>query len=69
MKDWGASPNLRHSILIVTDEHHVLDMAVKMSDNGFKKKNREKRIIFVEYGVAKHRLVALMSKTVPKTTG
>ena len=45
------------------------EMAVKMSYKGFKKKNREKTRIFVDCGVAKHRLGALMAKTVPKTRG
>jgi len=44
-------------------------MTVKISYNGFKKKNREKQIICVDCGVAKHRLGALMAKTVPKTRG
>ena len=44
------------------------EMAVKTSYNGFKK-NREKKIIFVDYSVAKHKMVALMAKNVPTTRG
>ena len=47
----------------------VWEMTVKMSYNGFKKKNGEGKTIFVNCGVAKHRLGALMAKTVPKTRG
>ena len=43
------------------------EMTVKMSYNGFKKKNREKHVICVDRGVAKYRLGALMATTVPKT--
>ena len=40
-----------------------------MCYNGFKKKNGGKQITCIDCGVAKHRLGALMAKTVPKTRG
>ena len=58
---------MRHSTLIVTDEHQIWEMTVKMSYHGFKKKNGEKTTYFVVCGVAKRRLGAQMAKTVPKT--
>ena len=44
-------------------------MTVKMSYNEFKKKNREKQIICVDCGVAKHRLGALIGQKCSEKQG
>ena len=71
MRDWGASPNVRHSTLIVTDERQILgydgpDVLQWVPEKKRKEKNQR---CFVDRGVAKHRLGALMAKPFPKTRG
>ena len=69
MRDGGALPNVRHSTLIVTDEHQILGDDGQDVLHWVQEGKWRKKTIFVDYGVAKHRLGVLMAKTVPRTRG
>ena len=45
------------------------EMTVEIYLNVFEERKKDKTTVFVEYGVAKHRLRALMAETVPKARG
>ena len=51
----GASPNARHSFVIVTDEHKTEGDDCQNVFRWAQKEKNEKTTVFVEYGVAKHR--------------
>ena len=60
---------MRYSISVVTDKHKFWSITVEMYSNGFKNRKEEKTTISVEYGVAKHRLGALMAQFAQRKKG
>ena len=60
---------MRHSTLIVTDEHPILGDDGQDVLQWVQEEKQRKANTLVDCGVAKHRLGALMAKTLPKTRG